>query len=112
MNTDESKKTVTVIKDLARVYQKKQQEIERVYEKEKLNFRKIIEMEGRCDMLTDQFRILQQNLINQLEEEDLTNFIRTSEIFDEIRILCLLAFDTLKDKLSEDKKERTDFKTK
>jgi len=111
MRTDVAKKAVTVIKDLARVYQKKQQEMEEVYEKEKLGFRKILEMEARCDMLTDQFRILQQNLINQLEDKDLTNFIRTSEIFDEIRILCTLAFDTLKDKFSEDKKERTDFQT-
>lgn len=102
MSSSKTDKAVSVIRDLAKFYDEKSQEFERSFNVESLSFDEVRELEARCNILTDQFRILQQRLISKLDEENLENFVNISKIFDELRILYLVAVDSLKVKLSND----------
>ncbi len=99
MSESRTDKAVIVLRDLARFYDEKSQEFEQNFKIEDLNFDKVRELEARCNILTDQFRILQQRLIGKLDENDLDNFIKISKIFDELRILYSVAVDFLKVKV-------------
>ncbi len=101
MSVSEMDKAVLIIRDLAKSYEEKSREFGRIFDLESFDFEKVRELEARCNILTDQFRILQQRLIGSLDGDDLDDFVKVSKIYDELRLLCFIAVDFLKQKTVE-----------
>ncbi len=100
MEDSKMDRAVLIIRELARFYEEKSREFERSFSIESLDHDKVRELEARCNILTDQFRILQQRLIGSLDGDDLDNFVKISKIYDELRLLYFVAVDFLKTKTS------------
>lgn len=101
MDSSKTEEAVIVIKELAEFYESKRREFEKHFDVNGVDFDTVRELEARCNILTDQFRVFQQKLIYSLEEEDLDSFVKISKMFDELRILYLVAIDSLRNKVSQ-----------
>lgn len=85
------------LRNLAEHYRNVHLELQKRYKETGAGSAFLAELRQRETSLLDRFRLVQQDLLNSLQDEQLEKMLDLSRIFDELRVINLFEVQALRD---------------